>query len=41
MSKTHPRHQQRLNQYYEQQSSGLGTTLWTSEQNRKFTAKDE
>lgn len=32
MTKTHPRHQQWLNQYYEQQSSGLSTTRWTSEQ---------
>ena len=32
MTKTHPRHQLWLNQYYEQQSSGLSTTRWTSEQ---------
>ena len=32
MTKTHSRHQQWLNQYYEQQSSGLSTTQWTSEQ---------
>ena len=32
MTKTHPRHQLWLNQYYEQQSSGLSTAQWTSEQ---------
>ena len=32
MTKTHPRHQLWLNQYYEQQSRGLSTMQWTSEQ---------
>ena len=31
MTKTHPRHQQWLNQYYEQQNSGLSATQWTHE----------
>lgn len=31
MSKTHPRYQQWLNQYYEQKNSGLSATQWTHE----------
>ena len=31
MSKTHQRYQQWLNQYYEQQHSGLSATQWTHE----------
>ena len=31
MTKTHPRYQQWLNQYYEQKNSGLSATQWTHE----------